>query len=344
MRSILFHVPTHLGGPAGLPLFGWGPLLAIWAVVGAVWFARVAARQGVAAAAGALGLPLATVAAIILFVPRLDDGAGVPVRGFGMMLVVAAAAGTWLAIVRGRAAGFDADTILGLATWVFVAGIAGARAFYVIQYWRALVPPGAGPVQALAAVANVAQGGLVVFGALPTAALAAWWYARRHGLPLLQLADCATPGLLLGLALGRVGCFLNGCCFGGRCDLPWAVSFPAGSPPWHDQFSRHLIDAAAARSLPVHPAQLYAALDAALLAALTIAYTPLARRHGEVFALALTLHPVSRLLLESIRIDEPPVAGTPLSIAQWISLVLLALAAALWWWLGRQPPARGAPL
>jgi prolipoprotein diacylglyceryltransferase len=83
----------------------------------------------------------------------------------------------------------------------------------------------------------------------------------------------------------------------------------------------------------VHPAQLYAAIDAALLAALAVAFTPLARRTGAVFALVLTLHPISRLLLEAIRIDEPPALGTPLSISQLVSIVLLALAAALWWWL-----------
>jgi prolipoprotein diacylglyceryltransferase len=105
----------------------------------------------------------------------------------------------------------------------------------------------------------------------------------------------------------------------------------------------------------VHPAQLYAAIDAALLSVLTICFTPIARRDGEVFALALTLHPLSRLLLEHIRVDEPPALGTPLSISQLVSLVLLCLAAGLWWWLSRQPacskacrtqdflPPRGAP-
>ena len=87
----------------------------------------------------------------------------------------------------------------------------------------------------------------------------------------------------------------------------------------------------------MHPAQLYAAIDAGLLAAVAMAFTPLARRPGEVFALVLTLHPISRLLLEGIRIDEPPMFGTGLSISQLVSIVLLALATALWWWLSRQP-------
>jgi phosphatidylglycerol:prolipoprotein diacylglycerol transferase len=201
-------------------------------------------------------------------------------------------------------------------------------------------------VAAVPDVLNLAAGGLVVFGALPTAALAAWRFAARRGLSLADLADCVAPGLLVGLALGRIGCFLNGCCYGGPCDLPWAVRFPPQSPPWLDQVARGLLPpgnaapAGIAWSLPVHPAQLYAAFDAGLLAALACAYTPLARRQGEVFALVLALHPISRLLLEAIRIDEPPALGTPLSISQIVSLVLLTLAAALWAWLSRQPPGR----
>ena len=84
------------------------------------------------------------------------------------------------------------------------------------------------------------------------------------------------------------------------------------------------------------------AIDAGLLALLAILFTPLARREGAVFALVLTLHPISRMLLEAIRVDEPPALGTPLSISQLVSLVLLALAAALWWWILRQP-AGAAP-
>ena len=94
------------------------------------------------------------------------------------------------------------------------------------------------------------------------------------------------PGLLIGLALGRLGCFLNGCCFGSPCELPWAVRFPPDSPPWLDQLNRGLLRAAVDTtgqrlwSLPIHPAQLYAACDASLLALMAVCFTPLARRGG----------------------------------------------------------------
>jgi phosphatidylglycerol:prolipoprotein diacylglycerol transferase len=350
MLSTLFHVPMRIEvGGFSLPVGGCGLLLAAWAVVAAVLLVRAGAAQGWRSALETLALPLAIAAATILWLlPALDDGQGVPVRGYGAMLLAAAAAGTWLSVARGRTLGFDADTIIALGTEIFLWGVVGARLFYVIEYHDQFFPPGRGWLESLGAVLNVAAGGLVVFGSLPAAAAAAWAFARRRGLPLWRLADCIAPGLLVGLAIGRVGCFLNGCCYGGPCGLPWAVRFPPESPPWLDQVARGLLAPGAAGaerpwSLPVHPAQIYAAIDAAILAALAVAFTRRARRDGEVFALVLTLHPISRLLLEAIRVDEPPALGTQLSISQLVCLLLLALAAALWWWLFRQPPRPGEP-
>lgn len=344
MYSTLFHIPSRIGGvEGGLPLFGFGLLLAVWACAAPLATLWVAMRSGWQTAVRSLLLPLSLIAVMIVWVlPALDDGAGIPIRGYGVMLLAAVAAGTWLSIVRGRRMGFDADTLLALGTQIFLWGIVGARLFYVIEYHEQFFQEGRPLARTLADVVNVAAGGLVVFGSLPTAALAAWWFARRRGLDLLRLADCIAPGLLVGLALGRVGCFLNGCCYGGTCELPWAVTFPPESPPWFDQVQRGLLPnlppETVGRSLPVHPAQLYAAIDAGLLAWLAVAFTPLARRDGQVFALVLTIHPISRILLEMIRVDEPPALGTPFSISQLISLALLGSAGVLWVVTFRRPP------
>ena len=91
-----------------------------------------------------------------------------------------------------------------------------------------------------------------------------------------------------------------------------------------------------ALSRPVHPTQLYSAIDAGLLGWLLWALYPLRRRDGESIALLLTIHPITRFLLEIIRTDEPAVAGTGMTISQNVSLVLLVCGAALWRYLSRQ--------
>jgi hypothetical protein len=92
------------------------------------------------------------------------------------------------------------------------------------------------------------------------------------------------------------------------------------------------------RSAPVHPTQLYSAINAALLCLLLLAYEPFRRRDGELIALELTIYPVTRYLLEAIRTDESAVFGTGLSISQNVSIGILAAAGLLWWYVLTRPP------
>ncbi len=112
-----------------------------------------------------------------------------------------------------------------------IGGVIGARAFFVIQYWDEFerIPAG----QRLLAVVKLTEGGLVIYGGMVGGLLAGLLYCVLYRLPVLSFADLITPGFLLGQAFGRIGCFLNGCCFGGICaaDLP-TVQFPQGSPPY----------------------------------------------------------------------------------------------------------------
>ncbi len=107
----------------------------------------------------------------------------------------------------------------------------------------------------------------------------------------------------------------------------------AGDP----QVKSWTLSAPLPRSRPVHPTQLYSFVDSLLLCLFLLAYYPFRTRDGEVMALTLTLHPISRFMLEIIRIDESAVFSTPWSISQNISLVLLASAVVLWIYLLRQP-------
>ncbi len=169
------------------------------------------------------------------------------------------------------------------------------------------------------------------------------------------------PALALGIALGRLGCFMNGCCYGDRCDLPWAVSFPKesppwlqqvhddqivkpnGSPPWVDYYDRlrHRTVQASEWSLQLHPTQLYSAIDGLVLLGLLSAYVPLRRRDGEVMALLMLTYPITRFLIEYLRNDEGAVfAG--LTISQTISVLFFLGAVAFWFYLSRLPATRYA--
>lgn len=422
MCSELFRIPYELGG---VPLFGFGLLLAVWAVGSAVLLALRVRGQGWNAETLSYALPLLLLGAAILFLPRFFPH-GLPIRGYGVMLLAGSTAGIALAIYRARRVGLDSELILSLAIGMFVCGIVGARLFYVIEYWDELFARRTAR-DTILEILRFTEGGLVVYGALIGAAVAFVWFVHKHNLPLLAMADLVAPSLAIGLAFGRIGCFLNGCCYGGETELPWAVTFPQlsspyeanspnprFSPPYSDQAARGEMhgfaigqtadgkiavtkvwpDSAAARagvkpgdrlvaingitiptlgaaeqlifnslvaqkpielqlasgqtvavpvvplparSRPVHPAQIYSAIDGALLAWFLWAYFPFRRRDGEVIALLLTIHPISRFLLEIIRVDESAVFGTGLSISQNISIALFVGAIALWMYVLRQP-------
>lgn len=350
MCSELLRIPLEI---SGVPLFGIGLLLALWLIGGIaamVVYAKKSAQHNWKEFVPGWIIGAIAIAILPRFFPE-----GLPLRGYGLMVLCGSVSGILMAIHRGKQMGIHPDTLLSLAFGMFICGILGARLFYVIEYWDTRFQFGDWP-STLLAVVKFTEGGLVVYGALIGATLAFLVFTYRHKLPALALADLIAPSLLVGLAFGRIGCLLNGCCYGGESDLPWAVTFPRDSLPYMEQFESGKlvgenapIDAATGlpanlptRSLPVHPTQIYSSIDAALLCWFLWSYYPFRRRDGEVTALMLTIHPISRFLLEMIRIDESAVFGTGLSISQNISILLLIATAIGWVFLLRQTPRRAS--
>src|SRR5262249_20313649 len=196
--------------------------------------------------------------------------------------------------------------------FVFVGGLVGAWIFYVVQYWG-------DRVNSLADVFRFWEGGIVLYGSIIGGTLTFFTYRALRPFPLRPALDAIAPALAVGVAIGRVGCFLNGCCFGDVCRLPWAVSFPEPSPPWQAHPAAPLIGTQAHWSLPVHPTQLYSVLDGLILTGLLLAYYPRRRRDGEVMALLMVTYPFTRFLIEHLRGDEAAlVAG--MTVSQALSL------------------------
>ncbi|MDZ7616010.1 MAG: prolipoprotein diacylglyceryl transferase family protein, partial [Patescibacteria group bacterium] len=239
MRQTLLYIPSHL---AGMPVFGVGLLLLVWFLL-SVGLLALLARQGrlKEELTSFLLILIPMGLAIVYLLPLLSEPRGLPIRSYGMMMLLAVVSGTSLAAWRAKRAGYEPDLIYSLAFWTFIPGIMGARAFYVIEYWGDKYWPiyqVYGLQSFLGSLVNVAEGGLVVYGSFFGAAVGFVAFVRKYKLPVLVLGDLVAPSLMLGLALGRVGCLLNGCCYGGPCEHAWAVTFPAGSPPHVHQAQR----------------------------------------------------------------------------------------------------------
>jgi phosphatidylglycerol:prolipoprotein diacylglycerol transferase len=259
---------------------------------------------------------------------------GVPIFGYGAMLFLAFLGSTNLAAWRARREKLDPELLYDLALWVFIGGLVGARLFYVVQYWG-------DRIQSVGDIFRIWEGGIVLYGSIMGGTATFFLYRLIRPFPLRPLLDVVAPSLALGIALGRLGCFLNGCCYGDLCDLPVGVSFPKDSPPWKAQVVLGLLPASATHSLPVHPTQLYSALDGLLLVALLSAYYPLRRRDGEVMALLMVTYPISRFLIEYLRNDEGEFFGG-LTISQNISVLVFFFGILFWRYLRTLPQGRYA--
>lgn len=248
--------------------------------------------------------------------------AGRPIYWYGILMALAflGGIGTWTLL--GRREGRPAADCADLGFWVMLSGIAGARIAYVAANWSEYAGR---PLSIL----RVDQGGLVFYGGLLGAGAALVALARLRREPLLHLLDFVITAIPLGHVLGRLGCFLNGCCYGApHAGFP-GVSYPVKSPPWWDQLEGGLISPAAPRSVPVHPVQLYEALANLALYAILVAAYPRRRADGRVIGLYLLLYPPVRFGLEFLR-GDPRLTRLGLSLAQWASLAIFALGVGIW--------------
>jgi phosphatidylglycerol:prolipoprotein diacylglycerol transferase len=262
-----------------------------------------------------------------------------PVASFGAMIVLGLIAAWWLARRLARHTDI-APTHMDLLTPVAVAaGIGGA---FVLGW----VEP--------ASLSGDSPHGRVLYGSLLAGTVAVIAYALIARLPLGQVGDVIAPSLAVGIAFGRVGCFLAGCCWGDLCvdtnlligiddatrarvhscpalsneDNPLAVRFGHASHAHWQHAHLGLIAPDGARSLPVHPVQLYEAGGAALLAAACLAAFRRRRVWGEAFLLFAGGYAGLRFGLEYLRADNRPLAAG-LTLSQWVCAAVLITTLAL---------------
>ena len=226
--------------------------------------------------------------------------------------------------MRARREKIDSSVVYELATWLFLGGVVGARGMYVVLHPQI--------IHSFSDIFRSWQGGNVFYGCILGGLTGSLLYWCRRPYPLWKMIDVAAPAVAIGAAVGRIGCFLNGCCDGAVCSLPWGVQFPAGSHAWMRQMNAGLISEGADWSLPVHPTQLYAAVAALAVLGVVLAYFPWRRRPGEVMAVLMITYSITRLPIEALRADEPVVIAG-LNPAQLISVGLCVVGLAAWAWL-----------
>jgi phosphatidylglycerol:prolipoprotein diacylglycerol transferase len=360
MCRTLFYIPN--AEIAGLPIFGRGWLLLAWAVFGVVLLIRLVRKQGPEGEVwGYVPLLVLVAAAIWWLLPAISEPIpgselkGLPIRGYGTMLLVAVGAAVALAAWRARRAGIDPELIFALAFWLFVPGIIGARLFYVIEYWGDFVQADSSGnflwLETLQATINITKGGQTVYGSLigAMAGLAGFLYVHR--LPPLATLDLVAPSFMLGMAIGRIGCFLNGCCFGHVSNSWVALRFPrilepgrspvpmynvgdqhiAGSPPFiqHLQQVPALVEKTDAWSMPVLPTQLFAVGYLLVIFAGLSFWLPRRWRDGEVGWLYLVAYGTARFVNEFFRVTPPAALG--LSVAQLLCVGMVVVGGVMLW-------------
>ena len=242
------------------------------------------------------------------------------------MVALGFVVGIWTAARRAPLSGIAAARIVDLGPWLILGAIVGARALYVATYWERLMREPLLPKAPWTEIFMVQRGGLVYYGGLIGASLACIVYSLAKILPLWKVGDVMAPSIAIGYAFGRIGCLLNGCCYGRACELPWAIRFPAE----HETLGQ-----------PVHPTQIY---DSVLSFGFYALLAWLYRRKkfdGQIFALYLVGYAALRSFVEMFRGDySAEHIHSGLTPAHLVSIGIFAAGAILFWTLKSAAPAK----
>lgn len=243
----------------------------------------------------------------------------VSIHFYGLTLLVAIAAAVAISGVRWTRSGGDWDLIFRVAVWGVAFGIVGARLYHVVTSWSELPDEWWGPFA-------IWKGGLGVWGGIGLGAVVGAIVARRAGVSVARLADCAAPALLVAQGIGRFGNWWNQELFGKPTDLPWGLEISPENRPL-DYFD----------SETFHPTFLYEALWVFAAAALLLLVERRFRgriRPGNLFALYVVLYSAGRIWIETLRIDPAyELAGVRLNV--FVAGAALVLAALFFAWRQR---------
>jgi len=230
---------------------------------------------------------------------QLERPLAIPVHTYGILVASGFLVAMFLAARAAERSGLNREKVLDLSFGILIAAMIGSRVLFIIVNWDEYAHD-------LLGIFQFWKGGLVFYGGFIGAVAFSIWYMRRNDMPFLQYADAMGPTVAIGQALGRLGCFSAGCCWGAACDAhyPLAAQFPPDSLAYQSQAATHVISAGAPSTIPIHPTQLYEALGCALIFLFLTYWRSRKRFHGELLALYLMAYAPLRALVETFRGDE----------------------------------------
>lgn len=250
-------------------------------------------------------------------------------HAYGVLLAIAFITGLWVASRQAKRAGLDSARVTDMAVYVLIAGLIGAKVLLVVVEWGYYAR---NPRELL----SILQSGGVFYGGLIGAFPVAWWYARKHGLPPWRTADVLAPAVAIGQAIGRLGCFCAGCCYGRPADVPWAVTF-------RDAYASRTVGTPL--DTPLHPTELYEAIACLAIFFILVRMARSKRFDGQITLAYVFLYAVVRFVIEFYRGDA--VRGTVfgwLSTSQFIAMLMVVAVALVFPYLAKRnrvtpPPA-----
>jgi len=263
--------------------------------------------------------------------PTLLKFHGLELHSYGLLLAIAFLLGIQVFLLRARARGLPEDAMQSLSLVLLVFAIVGGRALFVLTHWSDYAADPLG-------IVRLWEGGLMLYGGYLAAISAGIVYLKRRGLPIWRVGDAAAPSMALGVGLGRIGCYLNGCCFGLPTTLPWGVQFPEASG------ASYVFPGVA-----LHPSQIYQSGAALLLFVLLLALDRKRRFDGWLFWSYIAFDAGVRFVIDFTRYYDATssigaMGGLSFNVNQILSAGLILLSIVMLTILSRRSATPAAPV
>ncbi len=241
---------------------------------------------------------------------------------YGVLLAISFLVGIYWGMARAEKRGIDRNHIMDLSIIIVLCAILGSRFLYVVTHLEEFHGRWLDTINPFQSTGEIGIAGLSMLGGVVFTIAAVIIFSRVKNISLLRLMDVLAPTFALGIFLTRIGCFLNGCCYGMPCELPWGMIFPLHSPA-----------GSMFQGVHIHPTQLYASLYGLIILVVMYLLDRKPKFDGFMLSLFFMLYGTSRFLIDFVRYYEESVQmniiGFNLTINQVISILMFVVGLAL---------------